>query len=180
MNRDKLLLAEDKNFLKKMVDKIFKRKPRDFKIELIKAIDKTAKEFKSAGKEKEVVNILRKRTGIKINSLTDLKKHINLIESDEPAEGEPLNEGAFTEWWAEAKGNAYNALAFYPMLTMFLEFDKVLKGLPDASLRTTVIYLLIWVLVITGKIEHKQIIQRAKNKGWQNLSGNPYGGEVSA
>ena len=153
MDRDKLLLMEDKNFIMSMLKKIFSRGHRDFKKELIKAIDVTAREFKAQGKEHEIVGIINKRAGIKINSINDLKKNLRLLEGEEASEeGDTMNEGVFGDWWKEATANAYGALAFYPMLTMFLEFDKVLKGSPDASMRITIIYLLIWVLVIAGKI----------------------------
>lgn len=175
MDRDKLLLMEDKNFLRSTLNMIFRKNPKSFKSELIKAIDLATKELRDQGVEREVVNIFNKRAGTKLNSVGDLKKTLKLIESEEQDDEDRLDEkSAFSEWWSEAKSNAYGALAFYPMLTMFLELDKVIKGTADASLRTVIIYLLIWVMVIAGKIEHKDIIKRKADKSWQNLSGNPY------
>lgn len=164
MNRDVLLLQEDKNFILKTIKAIFKKSHKFYRKELEKAITDVSKAVKATGKEKEMVGIINKRSGLRINSLTDLKQHTRLIESKK----KNVNEG-FGEWWKEASSNAYGALAFYPLLTMFLELDKVIKGLPDASLRTTIIYLLIWVLIISGKIQRKDLITRKREKEWNKV-----------
>lgn len=168
MNREDVLLQEDKNFLLKTVKSIFKKPHKFFKKELVKAISDVSKATKASGVDKKMVDIINRYSGLKLNSITDLRKHVKLIEARKPH----VNEG-FGEWWKEASSNAYNALAFYPLLTMFLELDKVIKGLPDASLRVTIIYLLIWVLIISGKIQRKDMIQRKREKEW-NKVGSAY------
>ncbi len=168
MNINELLLQEDKNFIVGMIKKIFKGTHLKYKGNLKDAIATTSKALKDAGKEKEVISIINKVAGTKLTAIKDLNKHINLIESKDK-----LDEGAFAKWWQEAKGSAYGALSFYPMLQMFLELDKVLKGIPDASPRITIIYLLIWVLVISGKIKHGEILAKSKTKEWDKL--DPYG-----
>jgi ABC-type antimicrobial peptide transport system permease subunit len=55
-------------------------------------------------------------------------------------------------WWDEATKNLYGALSFYPLLTAFLEFDKIIKGSGDANVRAMIIYFLVWVLIISGKV----------------------------
>jgi len=62
-----------------------------------------------------------------------------------------MDEG-LKDWWSEAAKNLYGALSFYPLLTAFLEFDKIIKGSGEANIRSMVIYFIIWVLIISGKV----------------------------
>ncbi len=77
------------------------------------------------------------------------------------------------EWWQEASANAYGALAFYPLLSMFIQFEKVIKGESDASMQIALIYLFIWIMTITGKIWYKLYLRTSKTKLWDKL--DPYG-----
>lgn len=169
MNRDKLLIEADKSLFKKILDTVLRRKGTDFKKELGKAIHKAAIDFKKMGIEGEMIKTINTHTGMRITSLKDLERKLRVTESDE-SEGDKLNEGAFTEWWDAAKDNAFNALAFYPMLTMFLEFDKLIKGNPDASLRITLIYLVLWIMIIAGKITLKHIKVKRDEYQWQHIA----------
>ncbi|MCK5016107.1 MAG: hypothetical protein KAS32_03465 [Candidatus Peribacteraceae bacterium] len=55
-------------------------------------------------------------------------------------------------WWKEIGNNMYAAVSFYPILMVFLELDKVIKGLDGASTRAVIIYGLMWLLIVTGKV----------------------------
>ena len=155
MDRDTLLLAEDLSFLKRTITQIFKKTARDFKRELINQIDKASEILGAAGKEAAVVRVLNRHSEVRINRLSDLKKKLMTVREEKRIE-----EGALGDWWKEAKGNAYNALAFYPILTMFLELDKVIEGVEGADIRTVLVYLLIWVVVISGKVEKSEIFRK--------------------
>lgn len=71
-----------------------------------------------------------------------------------------LNEGIFDSWWKEATGNLYGALSFYPLLTAFLEMDKVIKGSGDANIRAMSIYFIIWIAIITGKVVSGRLVSK--------------------
>lgn len=170
MDRDKLILEADKSLFKRLLDTVLRRKGKDFKKELGKAIHKAAIDFKKMGIENEIVKIANSHSNVKITSLKDLERKLKLTESYDE-NGNRLDEkGAFGEWWDAAKDNAFSALAFYPMLTMFLEFDKLIKGNPDASIRITLIYLVIWIMIIAGKISLKHLASKRKEYEWQHLS----------
>lgn len=73
-----------------------------------------------------------------------------------------LDEGIFKTWWSEATGNLYGALSFYPLLTAFLEMDKVIKQSGDADVRAMSIYFIIWIAIITGKVVNGKLVSKNK------------------
>jgi len=147
MNRDELLLMEDKSFVTSILRTIFNRKPRDFRAELIRAIDKVSKEFRDTGKEREIVNVINKYTNTHITRIDDLKNDIRLLESTDD-----INEdNMITKWWDVARDNIFGAASFYPLLNAFLELDKIIKGTGDANWRTVLIYTLIWAFIVGMK-----------------------------
>jgi len=70
-----------------------------------------------------------------------------------------ISEG-FSDWWKEATSNLYGALSFYPLLTTFLELDKVIKSSGDANIQAMIIYFIIWVAVITGKVVSGKLVNK--------------------
>jgi len=84
-----------------------------------------------------------------------------------------LDEG-LKDWWAEAKTSMYGALSFYPLLTVFLELDKVIKGSGDANVRAMMIYFIVWVLIVSGKVISGIVDQegdkaKANPKSWAEM-----------
>jgi len=79
-----------------------------------------------------------------------------------------LDESVFGDWWTEATGNLYGALSFYPLLTAFLEMDKVIKSSGDADVRSMSIYFLIWVAIISGKILKGKLVSKQKSSSSDN------------
>ncbi len=145
-------INESESKVKKIVSDLFSKPYNKVKQSLNKAGKDMIKKFQSLGMEDDVLNIINKSLGVNYKSLGELNR-VPIKES--------INEG-FKEWFDEAKGNAYNALAFYPLLTMFLEFDKLLKGNPDASLKVTLVYFAIWLGVISGKVISGKLSQKSK------------------
>jgi hypothetical protein len=95
--------------------------------------------------ESNVLRIINTRLGTTFSS-------INTITSKALVENSEKLDESLKTWWKEAATNMYGALSFYPLLTAFLEFDKIIKNSGEANVRAMVIYFLIWVLIITGKV----------------------------
>jgi hypothetical protein len=152
MDIEKLLLQENVSFLKKMMDKIIKKPKKTFKQDLIQAIAKVAKEAKKQGLEAEVMTVINKHHTKRISNLSQL---IN------PAK--QIKEGFKDFFGGEAIKNAYGALSFYPILMMFLELDKVFRG-AGGDLKISLVYLTIWLAVISGKAEASNILTNLYQK----------------
>lgn len=71
-----------------------------------------------------------------------------------------IDEGIFSNWWNEATSNIYGALSFYPLLTAFLEMDKVIKQTGDADVRAMSIYFIVWIAIITGKVVSGKLVSK--------------------
>ncbi len=148
------MMNESRSLITKTIKDLFSKSYGKVKLAITKASREMIRYLKKSGLEKESLDIISQYTGKTYNSLDQLVRVP--IKED-------INEG-FKEWFDEAKGNAYNALAFYPLLTMFLEFDKLIKGNPDASLKITLIYFIIWVGIVTGKVVSDRLSQKSKIK----------------
>jgi hypothetical protein len=95
--------------------------------------------------EKALLRVINKHFNTTFTNMNSMmtKRIVERVDS--------VDEG-IKDWWKEATGNLYGALSFYPLLTVFLELDKIIKGSADANIRAMLIYLIIWVLIITGKV----------------------------
>jgi hypothetical protein len=160
MNIDKVLkesevyeIYEDKNLVKVAIDKIKRWSWDKAKKTLQGAFRYLIKFAKDKGIEKQVLDIINRMVGKQYRSLSDLMK-ISLKE-------DVLYEG---EWWDEAKGNFYGAVSFYPLLTAFLELDKVIKGQGGADMKYVAIYALIWASIVSGKVLSNQYKKKKADK----------------
>lgn len=162
MNRNKLLLQEDRNFLGKMLDKITGKKKKSFKKDLIDAIALVSKEMKKQGKEKEVMAVINRYHPKKVNKLQDLINPARKIKEETE-----LDEGFKDIFGSEIIKNAYNALSFYPILMVFLELDRVFRG-TDGNMKIALVYLVMWLAIVSGKSEAQNIMtnlyQKAQDK----------------
>ena len=145
---NKHILSENKSFITKTLNDLSKytwdRLIKKLKFESSKFMKLIDKE----GYEDDILKILNKN-GFKINSLKSFSKR-KLIESTES-----INKG-FSDWWQEAKGNLYGALSFLPILNVFMEIDKLIKG-NDYSSKAIIIYFVLWASILTGKIVNDKI-----------------------
>jgi len=148
-------LYESRGLLKTELNKLKSMTWDKAKSFLKKQFDTFNKSVKKAGIEKEVINILNKHMGTRVSTLSSLATQ-KIVEKHE------LNEG-FTDWWKEASVNLYGALSFYPILMVFLELDKVIKGSDMADPKSIAIYALIWIAVITGKIVSGKLVSDKTN-----------------
>ncbi len=153
-NEDTLYIKESESKVMGITKKLFSGTYNKAKMTLNKAAKDMMSYFKKHDLENDVIDIINRYLGMDYRSMNQLTS-TQIRES--------LNEG-FSEWFKEAKLNAYGALAFYPLLTMFLEFDKLIKGNPDASLKVTLTYFVIWLGVITGKVVSGKLSQKTKIK----------------
>ncbi len=95
--------------------------------------------------EKNVLRIINTRFGTHFTDVRSVFAN-GIVENTNR-----VDEG-LKAWWDEAAKNLYGALSFYPLLSAFLEFDKIIKGSGDANVRAMIIYFLVWVLIISGKV----------------------------
>lgn len=103
--------------------------------------------------EKNVLRIINTKFGTNFSN-------INSVFANGITESLKLNEGKLGDWWKEASGNMYGALSFYPLLTVFLELDKIIKDQPGANIKAMIIYFLIWILIVTGKVVSGMIVKK--------------------
>lgn len=140
-------INENIGFIKDVVNKLGKM-PWDTAKKFLK---QKAKEFEAFVKDdpyvddSNVLRIINNRFGTHFSDIHSVFAK-GLVESTDRCD-----EG-LKDWWKEASSSLYGALSFYPLLTAFLELDKVLKGTGDANIRVLVVYFLIWVLVVSGKV----------------------------
>ena len=112
------------------------------------------RQMKENGKEKEVLQILNKYLNTNYKSLDDIQK-------------QSIKEGKISSglgnWWGEAKSNFYGAVSFYPLLTAFIELDKLVKGSGDANAKYVLSYALLWAFIVSGKIVFNKGIKKKDN-----------------
>ena len=143
-----------------------------------KFLKQKAREFVAFAKddpyidENNVLRIINTRFGTHFSDVNSIFAK-GLVESVDR-----VDEG-LKDWWNEAAKNMYGALSFYPLLTAFLEFDKIIKGTGDANIRSMVIYFLVWILIISGKVvsglinkpgEEKDAGNKANPKTWAEIA----------
>lgn len=156
---DEIELNEDTNFIKSVVSKLGKMSWDAAK----KFLKQKAQEFVAFIKDDpyiddaNVLRIINTRFGTTFSSTSSVFAKALVENTNRVDEG-------LKEWWKEASGNFYGAISFYPLLTAFLEMDKVIKGTGDANVRTMAIYFLIWVLIISGKVISGQIGKPGEEK----------------
>lgn len=152
---EEVLLLENKNFIISTLNKLKSMtwdKAQDF---LRGKVKEFFNKLDSSGVDrKKIISIANKHMWSNVNSPAQLTAK-KIVESR-------LDEGIFGDWWKEATGNIYGALSFYPLLTAFLEMDKVIKQSGDADVRAMGIYFLIWLGIITGKIVNGRLVSSSK------------------
>lgn len=94
----------------------------------------------------------------------NMRTHITSFNDIDEASVQAINEEMMTEsldsFWKLAKQEAGGALIFWPILNVWTEIDKIIRGHGDtASNRTIIVYGLIWVTLVVAKHMHSK---------WQN------------
>ena len=129
----------------KVVEKLFKD-----------SWNKLANELKTNRLEKDALNIINRHFRTQYKSLDQVSK---LKISEMPSS---TLEESFKHWWEKIKGEAFPSLAFYPMLQVFFEIDKIIKGM-DYNGRIILVYGIMWVFLISGKYVTEWNIWRKLN-----------------
>lgn len=156
---EEIEINEDSGFFKSIVMKLG-RMPWDVAKKFLK---QKAKEFVEFIKDDpyiddaNVLRIINTRFGTTFSSTSSVFAKALVENTNRVDEG-------LKDWWKEASTNFYGAISFYPLLTAFLEMDKVIKGTGDANVRAMAIYFLIWVLIISGKVIAGQIGKPGEEK----------------
>jgi hypothetical protein len=140
-------INEDISFIKDLVNKLG-RMPWDSAKRFIK---QKAQEFvtylktRSDVDNEKVLNMLNTRMGTHFSNMNSIFAKSIVENTNKCDEG-------LANWWKEASTNMYGALAFYPLLTVFLELDKIVKGTEGASVKVAMVYFVIWLLIVSGKV----------------------------
>lgn len=130
------------NIILKNIKKLFTKPARSVLVTLQNSFKKFMDYIVQQDKEKDIVDILNKFSEKKYTSLEQAYKARPITE-------EKLNED-WAHFWEVIKGEAFPSLAFYPMLQVFMEIDKLIKG-TDASFKIIVVYSVLWFFLISGK-----------------------------
>ena len=163
---EKIELNEDTGFVKDLVNRLgrmswdsaknlLKQKARDF-ISYVKGdneIDANA-----------ILRLINTRLGTHFTTLDS-------VITKALGEGVDRCDEGLKDWWHEASVSMYGALSFYPLLTVFLELDKIIKGSGDANIRSMMIYFIIWVLIVSGKVVSGIIANKSKEspESWDKM-----------
>jgi len=148
INEDILIENIIINNLKKLFSKPAKKVMMTFQDSFRKFI----KIVRQENIEDDILKILNKHAGKNYKSLEQILKSKPLTE-------EKLNED-WAHFWDTIKSEAFPSLAFYPMLTVFLEIDKIIKG-SDANFKIIAVYSILWLFLVSGKFV-KQFIKWKK------------------
>ena len=143
---EKIVMTENKSLIMKVLNDLGRMGWAQAK----KHLRSEAMEFVSAIKddpnaEKAVLRIVNKHLGTSFTNLNSIFGKALVEQTNRVDEG-------LKDWWKEASGNMYGALSFYPLLTAFLELDKVVKGAEGMDVKATMVYFLMWILIVTGKV----------------------------
>jgi len=128
-------------FLQKLLNKIGNKSTN-----LVKKIFKDnwiklANIIKSNSLEKSALSIINRYLKVNFRSIDQIENM---------AIKESVNED-FKHYWELIKGNAFPSLAFYPLLQVFLEIDKLIKSTGEVNIKAIVVYGLFWVFLVSGK-----------------------------
>lgn len=115
------------------------RKAKDF---FKDQFDEFVHMVQTAGLEPEVIKVINKGFGTRYSSLEQIRRE-RIKESGE------LNED-LAHWWKVVKDEGFPTLAFYPMLTVWMELDKIFQG-QDINVKKVIVYSLFFVLIVSGK-----------------------------
>lgn len=112
---------------------------------LYKEFERFTEVVQSTQYEPMVVQMINRKFDTRVRTLDEFKR----MRVPQIREGSVLNED-LAHWWDLVKGEAFPALSFYPALQVWLDIDKLIKG-QDFNFRATVVYAMIWILLVSGK-----------------------------
>ena len=92
--------------------------------------------------ESKTLAIINKHLDTKFKNLEEIENMV--IKEDS------VNED-FSHYWKLIKDEGFPVLAFYPMLSVWMEIDKLLKGTGEGNLKVIIVYGLFWIFLVTGK-----------------------------
>ena len=95
--------------------------------------------------EDDAIVIINKHFSTNYTSLGQIdKKKISSLPSIKIIDEDLKN------YWKYIKSEAFPALAFYPVLNVFMELDKLVKG-SDANIKIMIFYSAMWIMLSSGK-----------------------------
>lgn len=103
---------------------------------------KLANILKKNNLESDALTIINRNLKTKFKSLDQIEK---MKISEERVDED------FSHYWQLIKQEGFPSLAFYPILQVWFEIDKLLKDTGDANLKVIVAYGLLWAFLISGK-----------------------------
>ena len=95
--------------------------------------------IKKQGVEDEVLKVLNRNFGTNYRSLQSIPLNESVL----------LNED-FKHYWEFIKDQAFPALSFWPMLQVWLDIDKILRG-SSVDMSVTSVYAVMWFSLVSGK-----------------------------
>ncbi len=136
--------------IEKYLKPLYNKSPREVERTLKSSWEKLADALEANDLEKDAIAIINKHLKTNYRSLSQISKgDIKKL----PVRGvyEELMNEDFAHFWELVKTEAFPALSFYPMLTCWLELDKLLSGTGDFNATKTGIYALFWAVLVSGK-----------------------------
>ena len=150
---ERIALVENTSKIKKMIKDLMKMPWNKAKSFMKSKFTEFVKFSQNNGIEQDVLDIINKLVHGKYRRLRDVMT--------EGIKKSTINEA---NWWEEAKGSAFGAASFYPLLQAFLELDKVVKSTGDASMSYVGAYGLIWASIISAKVLKDKVISKEPKK----------------
>jgi len=141
INEKLLVEAVFEKYLKKLSNKPANTAEKTFKNSWIKL----ANILKSNQLENDALDIINKHLNTKYTSLDQISK---MQIASMPNEGVLIED--FKHYWNLIKTEGFPILSFYPMLQVWLEIDKLIKG-SGADYTAMGVYGLFWALLVSGK-----------------------------
>jgi len=141
INEGILVEAVFQKYLKKLSNKPANTAEKTLKNNWIKL----ANILKSNQLENDALDIINKHLNTKYTSLDQISK---MQIASMPNEGVLVED--FKHFWNLIKIEGFPILSFYPMLQVWLELDKLIKG-SGADYTAMGVYGLFWALLVSGK-----------------------------
>jgi len=108
------------------------------------------KVLKSNRLEQDALDIINKHLKTSYKNLSQITNAAIAKIPTKKLYEEELQEN-FKHYWELIKAEAFPILAFYPMLQVWLELDKLVKSTGQANYTAMAVYGLFWAFLVSGK-----------------------------
>lgn len=100
--------------------------------------------------EPELCKMMSKKFNMNITSFKDIDDAEQTINSSQPITEDVMYSEGIQELWTTIKQEAQAALFFWPVMQLWLEFDKFVKG-QEANKKVLFAYGTFWAALVIGK-----------------------------